>query len=493
MVLRNPQLQALRRHRVPTWWRDAKLGIFVHWTPASVPAFAPVDVDIGGLLQSAQSDALASIPYVEWYQNSLRFPGSPVARHHREVYGDRPYECFAADWEDALGQWDPTAWAARFAAAGARYVVFVAKHADGYCLWPTTVRHPSRAGWYCRRDVVGEMGEAVRAAGMRFGLYYCGGFDWSVDDTPIGTMSDVVAAIPRGDYTEYADAQVRELIARYRPSVLWNDVAWPAEGRRLWPLLTHYYEQVPDGVVNDRWMPWSPLLAATRVRPARRLLEAGSRREARRHSGLVPPAPPHFDVRTPEYATFPDIQGRPWEGVRGMDRSFGYNAASRPEDFIARDELLWTFTDIVAKGGNLLLNVGPRGVDAQIPEEQLARLDWLRAWVVPHRRAISATRPWVTPGTVTADGNPLRYTTRDDTVFAFVGGGNGPVVLPDVRATAATVVESPEGVALAWRDARWGIEVDLRRTAADPEPTVVAMRFVDAAAAGHGPVRSERP
>jgi alpha-L-fucosidase len=86
------------------------------------------------------------------------------------------------------------------------------------------------------------MSDAVRGAGLRFGIYYCGGFDWSFDATPIGTMSAVVRAIPRGSYRAYADAQVRELVKRYRPSVLWNDVAWPASGRDLWPLLTYYYD-----------------------------------------------------------------------------------------------------------------------------------------------------------------------------------------------------------------------------------------------------------
>ena len=106
-------LARLRRHRVPAWWRDAKLGIFIHWTPASVPAYAPVDVDIGELVQSGRRDALAGVPYTEWYENSLRFPDSPVARHHRAVYGTRPYTSFAADWEAGLEQWDPDAWAAR--------------------------------------------------------------------------------------------------------------------------------------------------------------------------------------------------------------------------------------------------------------------------------------------------------------------------------------------------------------------------------------------
>lgn len=86
--------------------------------------------------------------------------------------------------------------------------------------------NPHRPGWHSRRDVVGELAEAVRGVGLRFGLYYCGGMDWTFDHRPVGSMSDVLAAIPRGAYPAYADAQVRELIDRYRPSVLWNDVAW---------------------------------------------------------------------------------------------------------------------------------------------------------------------------------------------------------------------------------------------------------------------------
>ena len=151
---------------VPAWWRDAKLGIFVHWTPASVPGVrARRRARSATLLQSGRRDALGWSPYTEWYENSLRFPDSPVARHHRDVYGDRPYADFAAEWEAGLEQWDPDAWAATFAATGARYVVLVTKHHDGYCLWPTDVANPHRPGWHCARDVVGELGEAVRGRG----------------------------------------------------------------------------------------------------------------------------------------------------------------------------------------------------------------------------------------------------------------------------------------------------------------------------------------
>lgn len=480
MATPRAQLKALRRHRVPAWFQDAKLGIFVHWTPASVPGFAPIDADIGEMLRSGRRDAMAWSPYTEWYENSLRFPDSPVAQYHRENYGDRPYRDFAGDWESALDQWDPDDWARRFAASGARYVVLVTKHHDGYCLWPTDVANPHRPGWHSRRDVVGELAEAVRGAGMRFGIYYSGGLDWTFDPRPMGSLSDMLAAIPRGDYPAYAEAQVRELITRYRPSVLWNDIAWPAEAKHLWPLFDHYYDAVPDGVVNDRWMPWNPLIAAARLGPVAKIVDTGSRRSATKNKGLIPPKPPFFDFRTPEYTVFPDVQRSPWECVRGMDHSFGYNAASRPEDFVTRGDLLWSLVDISAKGGNLLLNVGPRGVDAQIPEEQTRRLEWLAEWMGAHEPALRGTRPWVRPGVETGEGCPVRYTARDETVFAIVDGATGTTTFGDIEPTRTTAVESLDGTKRSWRDTPEGLQVELPASDDDAGPVAVALARVKA-------------
>ena len=262
--------------------------------------------------------------------------------------------------------------------------------------------------------------------------------------------------------------------------MLWNDVAWPAEGKLLWALFEHYYGQVPDGVVNDRWMPWSPILGAARVRMARGLIDAGSRRQARRDGGLIPPTPPHFDFRTPEYVVFSDIEQTPWEYVRGMDRSFGYNSCSRSEDFVTHDELLWQLTDVVAKGGNLLLNVGPRGLDAQIPDEQLERLRWLGAWVPVHHEAIMATRPWVTAGSTTPEGCAVRYSAREDTVFAFLRDATGSITLPEVHASTTTAAEVVGAGAVSWEYSDAGIVLNLPAAASGPEPTVIALRNVEA-------------
>jgi alpha-L-fucosidase len=466
---------------VPAWWRDAKFGVFIHWTMASVPAFAPTNADFSEMVARDQRSAFAASPYVEWYENSLRFRDSPVAQFHREHFGDAPYRDFRTPFEAAIDAWDPEQWVAPIAASGARYVVVVAKHADGFCLWPTSVDNPHVPNWHSRRDVVGELAVAVRAAGMRFGIYYSGGMDWTFEPRPIGSMADVIAAIPRGQFPAYAEAQVRELIERYQPSVLWNDIAWPQPGRDLWQLFTDYYAAVPDGVVNDRWLPWSPALALARNRLGARAIDALTQRQFRKDGGIIPPRPPFFDVRTPEYMTFPEIQRTPFEVVRGMDQSFGYNAHSSSDDFIGRDELLWMLTDITAKGGNLLLNVGPRGVDAAVPPEQVDRLEWMGAWLRDSGDALRGTRPWVTAGS-----DNIRYTTRNDTVFAYVRRPEDSVTLTGVRSTSTTSVHDGAGTTLQWRDGATGLAVDLNPKGGQRSdvPVIIALNGVVAAPQG---------
>jgi alpha-L-fucosidase len=474
----------VQRHSAPAWWRDAKLGIFVHWTPASVPGFAPVDSEMAELMAKREPHAMAWSPYSEWYENSLRFPESPAAKHHRDVHGNRDYHEFAAEWEAALVSWDPHEWAARFAKSGARYVVLVTKHHDGYCLWPSKVANPHRPSWYCKRDVVGELAEAVRAVGLRFGVYYSGGLDWTFNDYPIGTFTDLLAAQPRGHYPAYAEAQVRELIDRYRPSVLWNDISWPTPAGELARLLADYYRAVPEGVVNDRFMPWSPLWRMATTKPGRQVLDRAVSKAAAADNGIVPPRPPMYDVRTPEYTVFETIQREPWECVRGIDKSFGHNRASREESFLGRDELVWTVVDIAAKGGNLLLNVGPRGEDATIAEAQLRRLDWLAEFTSANAPALYATRPWVR-ASGKAEGCEIRYTARDQFVYAFVRPqAHRPAVdvvrLGDVDLTAASHVSDIAGTALRVEAGSNGVTVWLKGAATRDSPSVVALESVDA-------------
>lgn len=261
---------------VASWWSRAQLGIFVHWTPASVPGWAPPYVPADRLPLAGRPTPLGWTSYAEWYENALRFPGSPVSAHHRATYGTRPYTAFGQDFNDALESWDPAAWARSFRVAGARYAVLVTKHHDGFCLWPSEVRNPHRTGWHTTRDVVGEFAEAARAEGLRFGVYYSGGLDWTFDDRPIGTGADMVSAVPRGSYPAYAAAQMRELIRRYRPDILWNDIAWPGSRADVQRLIEYYRFTVPNGVVNDRLLPRAPLWSALRLPGAKPCTTGGS-------------------------------------------------------------------------------------------------------------------------------------------------------------------------------------------------------------------------
>jgi len=181
------------------------------------------------VLRNDYSHAMVVHPYAEDYANAIKDGTTPSAAFHRAHYGGMPYEGFQPIFEKNLALWDPDGWARTFSDAGAEYVVLVAKYHDGYALWPTAVPNPHAPTWFSRRDLVGELAAAVRRHGMRFGVYYSGGVDWTFRPDVIRTLGDYAGSTPDGAYPAYADAQVRELVSRYRPEILWNDIAWPTD------------------------------------------------------------------------------------------------------------------------------------------------------------------------------------------------------------------------------------------------------------------------
>jgi alpha-L-fucosidase len=365
---------AFKDRACPKWFADAGFGIFIHWGIFSVPAFAPRGRAIHDLMHDHYDDMNAHLPYAEWYENAMRLPGSATAEHHKKHHGNRPYAAFREDFDKAANAFDATAWADLFKAAGARYVVFVTKHHDGYCLWPTQIENPWRPSWHTKRDFVGELAEAVRARGMRFGLYYSGGLDWTARPEPIANLGDMFACVPTEQaYADYAAAQVRELVARYKPSVLWNDIAWPAKNAAA-PLFADYYAAVPDGVVNDRWFAEDGFFNSLRDKTARDPFN--QMMKARIAAAIGPqenPAPPHCDFRTIEYGLGAIPANKKWEACRGLSLAFGYNSAELPSDYLSGRELIALYRDVNSNGGNLLINVGPMA-DARIPDEQRAPL-----------------------------------------------------------------------------------------------------------------------
>ncbi len=347
---------------IPSWFPEAGLGIFIHWGLFTIPAFAPTlepGRSLPELLREDPRNMGAQMPYSEWYANAMRIPDSPTARHHRDVWRDADYRSFQEPFEAGLDDWDPEAWADLFAASGAKYVVMVTKHHDGYCLWPSEVRHPKRSGWHSTRDLVGEVAEAVRARGLRFGVYYSTGLDWSVEHLVIRQIVDSPGCIPRSvDYARYVTEQLDELVDRYEPSVVWADIGAP-KGFDVGGFKARLHRRVPDAVINDRW---DPPLRGTGSAFGRRIYNGVFAKLASRMGDqpFLPGRHRLADFRTPEYSLpGPDVTYR-WEATRGTGAGFGYNAAETEAHRIDPDALVALYDGIRAAGGNLLLNVGPK-------------------------------------------------------------------------------------------------------------------------------------
>jgi len=380
----SPTLESLNRHPLPAWYADAKLGIFVHWGLYSVPGWAPL---VHPNHDFTNEDYIKNNPYAEWYLNTLRIPGSATAAYHREHYGaNYDYYNFAATFDKEIKEWNPDTWAKIFHDAGAKYVVLTTKHHDGFTLWPSTTPNPTLPAdkQHATRDLVGDLTTAVRREGLRMGLYYSGGYDWTFVPGPIVKESDHQTVKPQSEaYGKYVDAQVRELISRYQPAVLWNDIDYPKSGHPL-EIMAEYYNAVPDGVIDDRF-------------------------------GVK-----HADFKSPEYQTLDKISPTKWEECRGLGRSFGYNRAEGEAETIAPDELIYLLVDIVSKNGNLLLDVGPEA-DGTIPPVQMTRLKALGAWLEQNGDAIYGTHTWKrADGEV--DGLRVRFTQKDASLYAIFLG-----------------------------------------------------------------------
>ena len=387
-----PNWESIRTHTVPSWYRDAKLGIFVHWGLYSVPAWA---TPLGELGKIEWTKWFANNPYAEWYLNSLRIEGSPTQEYHRKTYGnDFDYMDFVPQFNESVKSWSPSDMAALFAEAGARYVVLTTKHHDGFTLWPSEIENPHLPAdrGSSSRDIVGELTEAVRAEGMRMGFYYSGGLDWSFNPEPIDTVEEVRGTIIHTQaFADYADAHWRELIRRYSPTILWNDIGYP-EQADLARIVADFYNSNPDSLINNRF-------------------EIGKEGAPRRH----------HDFTTPEYSKMDKITDYQWETCRGLGYSFGYNRVETDEHTIGEAELIHLLADIVSKNGNLLLNAGPMA-DGTIPELQASRLRALGKWLGKNGEAIFGTRPWDRATGETEDGVPVRFTAKDDAVYAILLG-----------------------------------------------------------------------
>ena len=427
-----PTAASLKTHEIPAWYHDAKLGIFIHWGIYSVPGWAVPQKNLCGIPKS-----YVNSPYSEWYLNMLRIKGSPVWNHHLKTYGpDFSYDDFAPVFKKESEKMDAAVWARFIKNTGARYIVFTSKHHDGFALWPTMHKNPMKTGWNTDRNFVGELANAAREAGLRFGIYYSGILDWSFQRHAIADIYDeILSGVSSPYYARYCFNQFTELIDRYKPDILWNDIGYPLLGR-VKKLLAYYYNTVPEGVSNNRWWSWcipgNDRMYVITKKVLQGVLAALPAFKKSITSGNILNQIGLGDYASPEFEGNSEQVKFKWETTRGLGSSFGYNRNEDESGMLSGDELIRLFVDIISKNGNLLINIGPMA-DGTIPDNQQKPLIALGAWLEKNGGAVYGTRPWSRAGAVTDNGTEVRFTSKEGEIFIFLL--NQPsirtVVIPD--------------------------------------------------------------
>ncbi|MDQ1092442.1 alpha-L-fucosidase [Xanthomonas sacchari] len=361
-----PDWTSLKQYRSPSWYDNAKFGIFIHWGVFSVPAFGN-----------------------EWYSRNMYQQGSKDYLHHRETYG--PQSRFG--YKDLIPlftapKFDPQAWAALFRDAGARYVVPVAEHHDGFAMYDSQLSDWTATKMGPRRDVIGELSKAIRAQGLHFGLsshraehdwFFDGGrqFDSDVNDPRYaGLYGPAQVRLPgkddadvHNDWTPVSQAwlddwlaRTTELIDRYDPDLIYFDwwIAHPTFRGTLPTMLSYYYNHgaAKGGVVVNYKLGAFPEGAGTLD------IERGQ---------LTGIHPTHWQTDT-------SVSNASWGYVE--------NDTYKTPTFI-----IHMLVDVVSKNGNLMLNIGPRA-DGSIPDTERAILLSIGKWLKTNGEAIYDSTPW---------------------------------------------------------------------------------------------------
>jgi alpha-L-fucosidase len=352
-----PTWASLDKRPSPAWYTDAKFGIFIHWGVYSVPAFAPVNTK-------------NQTPYAEWYWHSLTNgkkatgpaqDGAATWAFHKRVYGpDFPYTDFAPMFRAEL--FDPDHWADLFQKSGAKYVALTSKHHEGFTLWKNEQANRAYArAWNSvdigpKRDLLLDLTEAGRAKGLQMGIYYSL-YEWY---NPLW-LTDKSRYV-----SEHLFPQFKEVVTHAKPAIIFSDGEWEitsAEWRSP-ELLAWLFNESPVAdtvVIDDRW----------------------GKDTRHKHGGYY----------TTEYTSGMQESSHPWEESRGMGFSYGFNRAETLKDYHTERQLLLMLIDIVSRGGNLLLDIGPRA-DGEIPVLMEERLIQMGEWLGPNGGAIYGTRAW---------------------------------------------------------------------------------------------------
>lgn len=389
-----PTWKSLKAYTVPDWYQDAKFGIFIHWGVYCVPAFGN-----------------------EWYPRNMYQPDSAEFKHHVETYG--PHTEFGyKDFIPMLTaeRYDPDHWAELFNNAGAKFVVPVAEHHDGFAMYDCGLSEWSAAKMGPKRDLIGDLAEAVRKHGMTFGVSSHRAEHWWFMDGGMKFDSDVQDPRWRGLYgpakpqdtqpdeafLEDWLARTCELVDKYRPQIVWFDwwIEQPAFAPYLQRFAAYYY---------NRGLEWNLGVAINYKNQA------------------FPEEAAVYDIERGQLA---DIRPLCWQTDTAVSKnSWGYITN---QDYKTVASIIHDLVDIVSKNGALLLNIGPRA-DGTIPEPEEEMLLEIGHWLKVNGEAIYGTRPWkkfgegpteVVGGTfndtkrTSFTPQDIRFTTKEDALYA---------------------------------------------------------------------------
>ena len=405
-----PDWQSLTAYSTPEWYRDAKFGIFIHWGVYSVAAYKG-----------------------EWYPRHMYERSGEYAnyyQHQVSTYGSMP----EVGYKDLIPRFkaehfDPQAWATLFREAGARYVVPVAEHHDGFAMYDSKLSDWTAAKMGPHRDVIGELAKAIRAQGMKLGLsshraehdwFYEYGrtFNSDVNDPRYAALYGPAHPTESAkgedgqdvDWTFVSDAYLNDWLARsseivqdYHPDLMYFDwwVGQPRFRSALAEFAAFYYNQAAtrgQGVVLNYKL--------DDMRPGTGTLNI-------------------------ERGQAADIRAQPWQTETSVSPdSWGY---AEGDAYKSPDEIVQLLADVVSKNGNLLLNIGPKA-DGTIPEQAQNILQRVGQWLRVNGEAIYGTRPWTRYGegpTKVAAGTmqdtktkpytaeDFRFTTKNGRLYAI--------------------------------------------------------------------------
>jgi len=394
--------ESLENYQVPQWYADAKFGIFIHWGVYSVPAFDS-----------------------EWYPRNMYQEKEPAFKHHVEMFGSQAtfgYKDFIPRF--TAEKFDANTWAELFRKAGAKYVVPVAEHHDGFPMYDCSFTEWSAAKMGPKQDIVGELAAAVRKQGMRLGAsshraehwwFFEGGMTFDSDVRDAHNLGLYGPAQPKrlqgADHDNQPNeaylhdwlARTAEIVDKYQPELIWFD--WWIEEAAFKPYLEKF-----AAFYYNRGAQWKKGVAINYKNKA------------------FPERAAVLDIERGQLDTLRPIF---WQTDTSIGKkSWGY---IENEDFKTADSIVDQLVDIASKNGALLLNIGPRP-DGTIPEQAQAVLLEVGKWLAVNGEAIYGTRPWRISGegptnvvggafkdteTKPFTGRDVRFTSKGKTLYAI--------------------------------------------------------------------------